>query len=104
MVGYGIVIPLLPFYAGEYASGAVLIGVLGALYAAMQFVGGPFLGGLSDRVGRRPVLLLCLFGASLAYLLLGLAQTLVMLVAAVILRSEERRVGKECRSRWSQYH
>ncbi len=85
MVGYGIVIPLLPFYAGEYAPGAIVVGVLGALYAAMQFVGGPFLGGLSDRVGRRPVLLLCLFGASLAYLLLGLAQTLPMLVAAVAL-------------------
>ena len=84
MVGYGIVIPLLPFYAGDYASGAVLIGLLGALYAAMQFVGGPFLGGLSDRVGRRPVLLLCLFGASLAYLLLGLAST-PTLVAAVVL-------------------
>lgn len=85
MVGYGLVIPLLPFYAGEYAPGAALIGTLGALYAAMQFVGGPFLGGLSDRVGRRPVLLVCLFGASLAYLLLGLSQTLPMLVAAVVL-------------------
>jgi MFS family permease len=51
----------------------------------MQFFGGPFLGGLSDRVGRRPVLLLCLFGASLAYLLLGLADTLPLLVAAVVL-------------------
>ena len=85
MIGYGIVIPLLPFYVQQYAPGAVLIGLLGSLYAAMQFFGGPFLGGLSDRVGRRPVLLLCLFGTSLAYLLLGLADTLPLLVAAVAL-------------------
>ena len=62
MIGYGIVVPLLPFYAGPYASSAVLVGLLGSLYAAMQFAGGPFLGGLSDRHGRRPVLLLCLLG------------------------------------------
>ena len=85
MIGYGIVVPLLPFYAGPYASGAVLVGLLGSLYAAMQFAGGPFLGGLSDRLGRRLVLLLCLLGTSLAYLLLGLAQTLASLVIAVIL-------------------
>src|SRR5215216_905063 len=75
MVGYGLVVPLLPFYAREYATGAALVGLLGSLYAAMQFVGGPFLGGLSDRVGRRPVLILCLLGASLAYLLLGRSAT-----------------------------
>ena len=85
MIGYGIVIPLLPFYVQQQASGAVLVGLLGALYAAMQFVGGPFLGGLSDRSGRRPVLLLCLLGTSLAYLLLGLADTLLLLVGAVVL-------------------
>ena len=85
MIGYGIVIPLLPFYVQQQASGAALVGLLGSLYAAMQFVGGPFLGGLSDRVGRRPVLLLCLFGTSFAYLLLGLADTLLLLVAAVVL-------------------
>jgi len=85
MIGYGIVVPLLPFYVQQYASGAVLIGLLGSLYAAMQFVGGPFLGGLSDRVGRRPVLLLCLFGTSLSYLLLGMANTLPLMVAAVAL-------------------
>ncbi len=85
MIGYGIVVPLLSFYVRQYAAGAVLIGLLGSLYAAMQFVGGPFLGGLSDRAGRRPVLLLCLFGTSLAYLLLGLANTLPLTVAAVAL-------------------
>ena len=85
MIGYGIVVPLLPFYAREHASCAVLVGLLGSLYAAAQFVGGPFLGGLSDRAGRRPVLLLCLLGASLAYLLLGLADSLPLLAAAVAL-------------------
>ena len=85
MLGYGIVLPLLPFYAREYSTAAVLVGLLGSLYAAMQFFGGPVLGGLSDRVGRRPVLLLCLSGASAAYLLLGLANSLTLVVAAVVL-------------------
>lgn len=84
MVGYGIIVPLLPFYAKQYASGALVVGLLGSLYAAMQFACGPVLGGLSDRYGRRPVLLVCLFGASLAYLLLGLAASLAALVLAVV--------------------
>ncbi|HEV2092948.1 MAG TPA: MFS transporter [Rubrobacter sp.] len=85
MLGYGLVVPLLPFYAGGLASGALLVGTLGSLYAAMQFFGGPFLAGLSDRTGRRPVLVACLLGASLAYALLGLAETLALVVAAVAL-------------------
>lgn len=85
MLGYGLVVPLLPFYAGGLANGAFLIGALGSLYAAMQFFGGPFLAGLSDRVGRRPVLVTCLLGASLAYALLGLAGTFALVVVAVAL-------------------
>ncbi len=85
MLGYGLVVPLLPFYAGGLANGALLVGTLGSLYAAAQFFGGPFLAGLSDRVGRRPVLVACLLGASLAYGLLGLAETLIFVVAAVAL-------------------
>ena len=85
MLGYGLVVPLLPFYAGGLASGALLVGTLGSLYAAMQFFGGPFLAGLSDRTGRRPVLVACLLGASLAYALLGLAGTLPLVVVAVAL-------------------
>ena len=85
MLGYGLVVPLLPFYAGGLATGALLVGTLGSLYAAMQFFGGPFLAGLSDRTGRPPVLVVCLLGASLAYALLGLAETLALVVVAVAL-------------------
>jgi DHA1 family tetracycline resistance protein-like MFS transporter len=84
-VGYGLVVPLLPFYTLEHTPDAALVGLLGSLYAATQFVGGPFLGGLSDRAGRRPVLILCLLGVSFAYLLLGLAETLLLLFVAVLL-------------------
>lgn len=73
MVGYGIVVPLLPFFAREYGVGATEVGLLVSLYALMQALGGPFLGGLSDAVGRRPVILACLLAASGAYLLLALA-------------------------------
>ena len=85
ILGYGLVVPLLPFYAGGLANGALLVGALGSLYAAIQFFGGLFLAGLSDRTGRRPVLVACLLGASLAYALLGIAETLTLVVAAVAL-------------------
>lgn len=85
LIGYGIVLPLLPFYIQQYGASASLVGAIGSLYAGLQFISGPVLGGLGDRYGRRPILLFCLFGTALAYLLLGLATTLSLLLLAIVL-------------------
>lgn len=87
MLGYGIMLPLLPFYVQQHAleSGAAIAGGLMSMYATIQLVSGPILGALSDRYGRKPILLFCLLGTATSYLLLGLANSLVMIVIAVFL-------------------
>ena len=75
LVGFGIVIPVLPLYAEEGASETV-IGLLLGIFSAMQFIFAPILGKLSDRVGRRPVLLLSLIGTAIGFLIMGLAPSL----------------------------
>ncbi len=84
LLGYGMVIPLLPFYVTRQSGGAAVAGALGSLYALMQLLSGPVLGALSDAYGRRPVLLVCLLGTACAYLLLGLANSLKMIFVAVM--------------------
>lgn len=82
--GIGLVFPLLPRLLQDVthaANVAPYIGVLTALYAAMQFVFAPLLGALSDRLGRRPVLLASLAGAAVNYLFLAFAPKLWMLFA-----------------------
>ncbi|MEK6304037.1 MAG: MFS transporter [Acidobacteriota bacterium] len=76
LVGFGIVIPVLPLYAERYGASEATVGVLLAIYSAMQFVFAPILGKLSDRVGRRPVLLVSLIGTSLGFLLMGFAPSM----------------------------
>ncbi|HSB08145.1 MAG TPA: MFS transporter [Blastocatellia bacterium] len=73
LVGFGIVIPVLPLYAERYGASEATVGVLLAIYSAMQFIFAPILGKLSDRVGRRPVLLVSLIGTSIGFLIMGLA-------------------------------
>ncbi len=84
LLGLTIIIPLMPLYATSFGASAFLIGLMGAAYPAMQFIGAPFLGRLSDRYGRKPVLLVSQFGTFLGFILLGLANALPWLFVARI--------------------
>jgi DHA1 family tetracycline resistance protein-like MFS transporter len=82
LLGFGIIIPLLPFYAETYGATALTVGLLSASYSLMQFLFAPLWGRLSDRIGRRPIILIGLFGSFAAYLLFGLAKSLTVLFIA----------------------
>src|SRR5436305_10159653 len=81
LVGFGIVIPVLPFYVEgtKFNASPRMVGLLFASYSIMQLIFTPLLGRLSDRYGRRPVLFLSLLGTSAGFLILGFATTLWML-------------------------
>jgi DHA1 family tetracycline resistance protein-like MFS transporter len=84
LIGFGIVVPVLPFIVEAFDASASLLGLLVASYAAMQFVFAPIWGRLSDRIGRRPVLLMTIAGSASALLLAGLAPSLFWLFVARI--------------------
>jgi MFS transporter, DHA1 family, tetracycline resistance protein len=75
LIGFGIVMPLLPIYSKEFGSPGYLIGMIMASFSVMQFLFAPVWGGLSDRIGRRPVILISNFGSALAYALFAYAST-----------------------------
>jgi DHA1 family tetracycline resistance protein-like MFS transporter len=82
LIGVGIIIPLLPFYAEYYQATPADVGMVMATYSLTQFIAAPFWGRFSDRFGRKPILLISLLGASLSYLWLGFSDTLWSLFAA----------------------
>ena len=82
LVGFGIVIPVLPLYAERFGASPLTIGILLAIYSLMQMLFAPLLGRWSDRIGRRPVLLFSILGSSAGFLLMGLAQALPLLFLA----------------------
>jgi MFS transporter, DHA1 family, tetracycline resistance protein len=84
LLGFGIIIPLLPFYADHVGASPLAIGLLFSSYALSQVVATPTLGALSDRYGRRPVLLFSLLGTVISFILLALANTLWLLFVARI--------------------
>jgi DHA1 family tetracycline resistance protein-like MFS transporter len=84
LVGFGIIIPLLPFYAQTFGASPFVIGLLFASFSLSQLMAAPVLGDLSDRWGRRPVLIVSLIGTAVSFAMLAVAGSLVMLFAARI--------------------
>lgn len=82
LIGFGIIIPIQPFYAQSFGASATLITLLGASYSLMQFLFSAPIGRLSDRIGRRPVLLISVALISIGYLIFGLATSIPMLFIA----------------------
>jgi DHA1 family tetracycline resistance protein-like MFS transporter len=85
LIGFGIVMPILPYYAKSLQTSPTVLGLLLAIYPALQFVFSPIWGRLSDRVGRRPVMLATIAGSSGALVVLGLADSLAGLFLGRIL-------------------
>ncbi len=88
-IGIGLISPVAPFLVSRYVSDAssagLVLGWLTSAYAICQFIAAPALGALSDRFGRRPILLICLFGSAIGYLLLGIGGALwVLLLGRII--------------------
>ena len=91
MLGFGIVVPILPFYASHFGATGQALGFLMAIYSIMQFIFATIWGRLSDRIGRKPVLLIGLAGYALSFGFMGLArdfpQLLIFRALAGILSS-----------------
>ena len=79
LLGFSLILPLLPYYAEKYGATPAVVGLLVASYALAQLIGAPLLGRLSDRYGRRPVLLVSIAGTVLGFLLLGFAEPIAAL-------------------------
>jgi MFS transporter, DHA1 family, tetracycline resistance protein len=79
LLGFGIIIPLMPFYATHFGASAFEVGMLATSFSLMQFLFAPLWGRWSDVIGRRPVILIGLLGSAISYLTFGLAQSLTVL-------------------------
>jgi MFS family permease len=85
LIGFGMVIPFLSFYAREYGASGVTVGAVVGIYSIMQFFFAPIWGRMSDRIGRRPVILISLTASFTGYLLFGLANNLALLFVSRII-------------------
>lgn len=85
MVGFGIIIPVMPFYAEEMGASPTQLGLLMAVYSLMQLLFAPMWGRVSDRIGRKPVMMIGIIGLSFSFFLMAISSQLWMLFAARII-------------------
>ncbi len=85
LIGFGIVLPLLPFYGAEFGATAIIIGLLYSVFSFAQLIFSPIWGSLSDRIGRRPIMLISTCGSIFAYIIFGLAGSLAVLLFSRLL-------------------
>ena len=85
LLGFGMIIPILPLLSTHYGASALQAGLLISVYSLMQFIFSPMWGKLSDKIGRRPILMYCLLGEAISYLLLAWSRSLEMLFVSRIL-------------------
>jgi multidrug resistance protein len=93
ITGFGIILPLLPFYVDAFQAGSTALGVLVTSFALMQFIFSPILGRLSDHYGRRPVLLLSILTSVMSFLLFALANSFFMLLLSRIIAGLATEIG-----------
>jgi DHA1 family tetracycline resistance protein-like MFS transporter len=84
LLGFGIIIPILPLYALRLGAGPEVVSIVIGLYSLMQFLTSPYIGKLSDKYGRRPILIWSLALSAVSYVMLAMADTMTMLVASRI--------------------
>src|SRR5262252_4595809 len=83
LIGFGIVVPLVPVYSRHFGAHGLVIGLIIASFSAMQFIFSPIWGRLSDRHGRRPILLVSTAGAAASYVLFAISSGLENHAAAI---------------------
>ena len=84
MIGFGMIIPLLPFHPETVEAGALALGILIGSFSLMQFIFSPLLGRLSDKVGRRPIILLSILSSAISFIIFALANSFLLLLISRI--------------------
>jgi len=82
MLGFGIIIPIMPFYVTAFGAGGTELGMMMAIFSVMQFIFSPIWGELSDRFGRKPILVIGIFGNAISMVMFGLAPNMLWMFAS----------------------